>query len=89
MIIVQQLHDLFRLSTFGEGREAAQIAEEDGDVAAVAFQDALISGRDDQFGERWREKPLEPGHPLNFRQLRRDPLFEGLVPSSKLGCLCL
>jgi hypothetical protein len=44
VIIMQQRHDLFRLGALREGRKTAQIAEEDGDISAVALKDTLISG---------------------------------------------
>ena len=43
VVVAQQCHDLFRLSTLGKGGKAAQIAEHDNDLAAVAFEDFLVS----------------------------------------------
>src|SRR5215472_16611836 len=42
---------------------AAQIAEHDDDLAAMAFEDFLVALRDDQFGQLWHEKPLQPPDP--------------------------
>ena len=78
-----------RLGAFGKGRKTAKITEEDGDVAAMTLQDAFVSGRNDQLRERRCKKPFEPGHSLDFRQLRCDPLFECFVPGGKLRSLRL
>ena len=38
MIVAQHLHHFFRLRRLGERREPAQVAEHDGDFAAMAFE---------------------------------------------------
>jgi hypothetical protein len=49
---------LLRLGRFGKGGVAAQIAEHDDNLAAVAFKDLFVAPRDDQFGELRGEKAL-------------------------------
>src|ERR1051325_3630185 len=44
----RKVQDLLGLSGLSEGGIAAQIAEHDDDLAAVAFQDLLVALRDDQ-----------------------------------------
>jgi len=46
-----------------EGDVAAQIAEHDDDVTAVAFEDLLFALRDDQLRQPRREKPLQSPDP--------------------------
>jgi hypothetical protein len=55
----------------------------------MAFEYPLAAGRDDGFGDLWCEKSLQPADPLDFTNLRRDSLLEGLVQRSELGCLLL
>src|ERR1700761_2219542 len=45
IIFLQYRDDVFRLSAFGERGEATQVAEYDGNIAAVAFQKLLIARR--------------------------------------------
>src|SRR5215469_11050635 len=63
----------------GEGGVAAQVTEHDDDLAAMAFEDFLVTVRDDQFGKLWREKSLQPPDPSQFIDLVRDPRFETTV----------
>jgi hypothetical protein len=72
MVLAQQVEHLFRLGGFGEGGEAAQVAEHDDDVAAVAFEDVLLAARDDHLGQLRRQKPLEAPHALQFAELSGD-----------------
>jgi hypothetical protein len=55
VVVAQEGHDLFRLDALGKPGKAAQVAEHDDDLAAMAFEDALIALRDDQVGELRRE----------------------------------
>ena len=58
MIFAQEVEDFLGFSGFGESGVAAQIAEHDDDLAAMAFKDLLVALRDDQFGKLRREEPL-------------------------------
>ena len=50
MVFAQEIEDFLGFGSFGEGGVAAQIAEHDDDFAAMAFEDFLVTLRDDQFG---------------------------------------
>ena len=63
MVFAQEVEDLLRLGGLGKGGVAAQIAEHDDDLAAVAFEDLLVALRDDQLGELRREEPLQSPDP--------------------------
>ena len=51
MIFAQEIEDFFGFGGLGESGVAAQIAEHDDDVTAVAFEDLLVALRDDEFGK--------------------------------------
>jgi len=51
MVLAQEVEDFLGLSGFGEGGVPAKVAEDDDDLAAVAFKDFFVALRDDQFGE--------------------------------------
>src|SRR6185312_6124387 len=89
VIGAQELHHLLGLRRFGEGGEAAQVAEEGGDVAAMTFQNALVARGQDKLGERRREEALEARYALDLAELRRDALLDSPVPGGKLGRLRL
>ena len=46
MVVAQQLHHLAGIGRLGEGREAAQIAEDHRDLATVRGQHRLVAGRE-------------------------------------------
>jgi len=46
VVVAQERHDLFRLGPLGKAGEAAHIAEHDDDLAAMAFEDALVAARE-------------------------------------------
>jgi hypothetical protein len=56
--VLQDAHQLLGLDGVAEVRVPAQVAEEDGDLAAMAAQDRLVSRSDDRVGELRREEPL-------------------------------
>ena len=58
VVVAQQRHHLFRLGALGKGSEAAQVAEHDDDLAAMAFEDLLVVLRDDEFSRLRREKSV-------------------------------
>ena len=49
VVFAQEIEHLLGLGGFGEGGVAAQIAEHDDDFAAMAFEDFLVTLRDDEF----------------------------------------
>lgn len=79
VVLAQEVEHLLGLGGLGKGGIAAQIAEHDDDLAAVAFEDFLITLRDDQLGKLWREKALQSPDPPQFIDLRCDPRFEAAV----------
>ena len=79
MIVAQQRHHVFRVRTFGEPGEAAQVAEERGNLPAMAFKLLFAPGRDDQIGHLRRQEAPQPAHALDFADLVGDALFELLV----------
>jgi cytochrome c peroxidase len=82
--LAQQRHHLFRLGALGKGCEAAQVTEHNDDLAAMAFEDAVVTLGDDQLGELWREETAQFSAALDFGELRRDPRLQLLVPASDL-----
>src|SRR5438874_3676585 len=48
VVVAQERHDLFRLGALGEGCEAADVAEYDDNLAAMALKDALVALSDDE-----------------------------------------
>ena len=64
MVFPQEVKDLLGLGGLRKGGVAAQVAEDDDDLAAMAFKDLLVTLRDNQFGKLWREKPLQSPDPL-------------------------
>ena len=79
VVLAQHRHHLLGLGGFGEGGEAAQVAEHDGDVAAVAFEQLLAARRQHQLGDLRREEALQPGHALDLAELLGDALLQVAV----------
>ena len=76
MILPQNGHHLFRLGGLRECREAAQIAENDRDLATVAFQRLHGRRRQDQIGDLRRKEPLQAARALDLDDLLGDPPFQ-------------
>src|SRR6266446_1475351 len=79
MVLTQEVQHLLRLGSFGKGGVAAQIAKHDNDFAAMAFEDLLVTLRDDQFGKLRREKPLQSSDSTQFVNLGSDPRLQVAV----------
>ena len=84
MVLAQERHHVFRIGGLGKAREAAQVAEQRGDLAAVAFQLLLVSRRDDQVGNLRRQEAAQPPHALDLADLLVDALLESLVQGAQL-----
>ena len=84
MVLTQELQHLLRLGSLGEGGVAAEIAKHDNDFAAMAFEDLLVTLRDDQFGKLRREKPLQPSNSAQFVNLLGHPRFEPAIEFADL-----
>ena len=85
MVLAQHAHHLLGLGRLGEGGEAAQVEEHDGDLAAVALQRILGAAGDDQLGELRREEALEPRQPLELGDLLAHALLQRRVPVGELA----
>ena len=79
MIFGQHGHDVLGLGGLGEGREAAQVAEQGDDLAAVVLQHLLVAGRDDRLGKLRRQEPAQPADPLQLVDLAVHLGFQALV----------
>src|SRR6516164_5243362 len=79
VVLAQAIEDLLRLGSLREGGVAAQVAEHDDNLAAMAFEDFFITVRDDQFGELGREKPLQPPDPAQLFDLFGDACLKSPV----------
>src|SRR2546427_1598130 len=77
-------HDLLGLGGLGEGREAAEVEEDHGDLSAVALQGILGVSADDHFGELRREEAVEPRKAFELTDLRLHALLKGPVPFGEL-----
>jgi hypothetical protein len=84
VVVAQQRHDLLGLGALGKPGKAAQVAEHDDDLAAMAFEDALVALRDDEVGELRRQEPAQLPGALNLGELRRDPRLKLAVPPRDL-----
>ena len=79
MVVAQQRHHVFRVGTFGEPGESAQVAEERSNLSAMAFKLLLATRRHDQISHLRRQEAPQPAHALDFAYLVGDALFELLV----------
>jgi hypothetical protein len=79
VVLAQKFEDFLRLSGLGEGGIAAQIAEHDDDVAAMAFEDLFVPLRDDQLRKLRCQKPFQPSDTAQFIDLLGDTRFEAAV----------
>jgi hypothetical protein len=75
----EQRHHVFRIGAFGKPGEAAQIAEQRGDLAAMAFQLPLCARGNDEVGDLRRQKAPQPAHALDLADLVGDAGFELLI----------
>jgi hypothetical protein len=79
MVFTQQRHYVFRISAFGKTSEPAQVAEECGNLSAVALKLLLAPGCNDQISHLRRQEPSQPAHAFDFAYLVGDALFELLI----------
>jgi hypothetical protein len=83
-IAAQQRHDVFRVGALGEAGEAAQVAEQCGDLAAMAFELLLRAGRDDQVGDLRRQEAPQPAHAPDLAHLIGHAHFKLLIELHQL-----
>ena len=70
---LQHGHYLLRFRGFGKGGEAAQIAEQDRDLAPVAFEDSFFVRGDDHLRKLRCQEPAKTAYALELGNLRRHP----------------
>jgi hypothetical protein len=76
-------------AVWGERGEAAQVAEDDDDLPAVAFQERLVAGVDHQVCQLRGQEPPQPADPFQLIDLGAHALFEFAIPGSQLSRLTL
>src|SRR6516164_3656538 len=79
MVFAKEFENFFGFGGLCEGGVAAQIAEYDNDLAAMAFEDLLVTLRDDEFGQLWRDEPFQPPDPPQLLDLFGDPRLKNTV----------
>ena len=79
VVVAQQGHHVFRVGAFSEPGEAAQVAEERGNLSAMAFQLLLAPRRHNQISHLRRQEAPQPAHALDFVYLVGDAMFKLLV----------
>src|SRR5215472_3751846 len=84
VVLAQETEDFLGLGGLGKGGVAAQIAEHDDDLTAMAFEDLFVALRDDQFGQLRRQKPLQPSDAPQLLDLLGNPRLQ---PAVQLGYL--
>ena len=87
VVLAEDRHHFLRLGGLGESGEAAQVAEHDRDVAAVAVENAIVARRKDELRHLRRQEALEPVHALDMRELLRHALLERAIPRNEIGGL--
>ena len=81
VIFAQKIEHFLGFGGLGESGVAAQIAEHDNDLAAMAFEDFLVAVRDDQFGQLRRQEPSTARSAPVPRLVRRPALRDrGSIP---------
>jgi hypothetical protein len=84
VVVLEQRHDLLGLGALGKPGKAAQVAEHDNDLAAMAFEDPVVALRDDEVGELRREKAAQFAGPLDLGELGGDTRLQFAVPPGDL-----
>src|SRR6516165_9472704 len=79
VIFAQKIEHFLGLGGLSESGVAAQIAKDDDDVAAMAFENLLVPLRDDQLGELGREETLQPPDASQFLHQFGDPRFKPTI----------
>ena len=69
--------------------EAAQVAEEDSDLAAVTFEEGFVARRHDDVDDLRRQEPLQTPDPLQLLDLLADASLQDPVPLAELRRLRL
>ena len=84
VVLAEHQHQVLGLDGLGERREAAQVAEHDRDLLAMALEERLVAGRHDELGDLRREEAAQPSRSLELGDLLLDALLELPVPRGQL-----
>jgi hypothetical protein len=76
MVVAQQGHHVFGIGAFGKPGETSQVAEERGNLTAMAFELFLRAGGYKQISHLRRQEAPQATHALDFVYLVGDTLFE-------------
>ena len=87
VVFPQNGHHLFGLGGLRKCREVAQIAEDDRNFAAMAFQRLQSRRRQDEIGDLRRKKSLEAASALDLDNLLGDSPLERVVQFHKFNRL--
>src|SRR3954451_3102911 len=79
VILAKDGHHLLRLAGLGERGEVPQVAEDDGDLSAVAVED-ILAGIKNEVRDLRGEEPAKAAEPLELTDLALDPGGQLLVP---------
>jgi hypothetical protein len=91
VVLTEHVHELGRLGCLGQGGEATQVSEYDGDLATVAAENCLAirACADDQLGYlRWKIAP-QAAETLELLNLVPYAGFERVIPPGQFGRLPL
>src|SRR5207245_8942103 len=78
VVFAQHAHHFLGLRSLRERGEAAEVAEDDRDLAAMALEKLLVAG--DDLGDLGREETAQPLDALELLDLLRHARAEGLGP---------
>ena len=73
MVLAQKIEHLLGLGCFSQGGVAAKVAEHDDDLTTMAFEDFLVTLRDDEFGQLRCQEPLQSSDAAQFLELFGNP----------------
>ncbi len=89
VVLAQDGHEVLGLDRLREGGEAAQVAEQHGDLAAMAGEERVVARRRDDLDDLGRKEAFQAPHPLELVDLLAHALLEHPVPFRQLGRLRL
>ena len=79
VVFAEDGHHFLGIGGLGERGEAAQVEEDDGDLAPVALERIIGAAGDDQLGELGREEALEAADARQLVDAFRDALLERAI----------
>ena len=89
VVLAEHAHHLLGLGGLGEGGEAAQVEEDDRDLAPMALQRIVGAAGDDRSASCGEKKRFSRPDPLELRDAVGDALLERAVPvGSSAFCRC-